>query len=126
MKHYNGGLQAHLFGGDFLAFLLVLSMFKVLLLQGGLHISLSLNLIDSSKHKVHLFQSLALGLLQEEGDEDTHASAEASEHDESLPSNGVDGAGSDLRDDEVEEPLSGSSEADTIRAKTSGEDLYAN
>lgn len=89
-------------------------MFKVLLLQSRFHISLSLYFIDSPKHKVHLLQGLPLGLLQEEGDEKAHASAEASEHDESLPADGVDGTRCDLGNDEVEEPLGGSSEADTI------------
>lgn len=63
----------------------MLRMLKVILVQSRLHISPSLSFINGAKDKIHLFQGLPLGLLDEEGDENTHASAEATEHDECLP-----------------------------------------
>jgi len=46
--------------------------------------------------------------------EDREASGEDSEHQERPPANVADGFGSDLRDDEVEQPLRRSSKTDTI------------
>lgn len=89
-------------------------MLKVALVQSGLHVGLSHFLIHGTKHKVHLFQSLSFSFLKEDSDEDTHASAEASEHDECLPANRVDGTRSNLSDNEVEQPLGGSSKTHAI------------
>lgn len=101
-------------------------MLEVVLLQGRLHVGLSLYLIDSTEDKVHLLQGLSLGLLEEESNECTHSSTEATEHDEGPPADRVDGTWGDLSDDEIEKPLSRSSKTDTIRSETSGENLNMN
>lgn len=89
-------------------------MLNAILVQGRLHVSLSLYLINSTEYKVHLLECLSFGFLEEDSHEYTHASAEGSEHDECFPAHGVDGTRSDFGDDEIEEPLSGGSEPNTI------------
>lgn len=101
----------------------MLRMHRFILLQGALHVSASLFLINGSENKIHLFQGPALGFLQEYNDKHTHGQTEDAKHEECPPANCINGPGSDLCNDEIKEPLSACSEADTIRTKTGREDL---
>lgn len=101
----------------------MLLMHNLSLLQGVFDISTSLLLINSTENEVHLFQGPALGLFEEHDDEDTHGKAEDAKHEEGFPANLIDSARGNLGDDEVEQPLCGGSETDTVGAKTSWEDL---
>jgi hypothetical protein len=93
------------------------------LVQGVLDIGTSLLLIDSTEDEIHLLEGAALGLFEENDHKDAHGEAEDAEHEESSPANLVDGARGDFGDDEVEQPLGGCTEADTIGTETSWEDL---
>lgn len=68
----------------------------------------------ASEQHVDLFERHLLGLRDEEEDEDSVREAEDAEHDEGFPPDVVDGFRGDFRDDEVEEPLRGCGETDTI------------
>lgn len=103
--------------------LFMLFMHNLSLLQGVLHISTSLQLIDSTENEIHILQGPALSLFEEYDDKDTHGKAEDAKHEESLPANLIDSTRGDLSDDKVEQPLRGGTETDTVRAKTSWEDL---
>lgn len=92
----------------------MLRMGSLTLVESVLNVSLSLGLIDGTKENIHVLQSSAFGLLQEDGDKDSHGSAEDTEHEESPPANMVHSPGSDLRNDEVEQPLGCGSHADTV------------
>ena len=92
----------------------MLRMLNIVLVQSVLHIGTTLFLSNGTKDEVHLFQGPALGFFHENNDKDSISSAEDAEHDEGLPANAVDSTGSDLGDDEVEQPLSSSSETDTV------------
>lgn len=101
----------------------MLFMHNLSLLQGVFHISTSLLLINSTENEIHLLQGSAFGLFEEYDDEDTHGKAEDAKHEESLPANLIDSTRGNLSDDEVEQPLCGGTETDTVGAKTSWEDL---
>lgn len=92
----------------------MLGMLNVVFVQSVLHIRTTLFLSNGTEDKVHLFQGPALGFFHEKSDKDSISSAEDAEHDEGLPANAVDSTGSDLGNDKVEQPLSGSSETDTV------------
>ena len=104
----------------------MLCMLELGLVQSVLHIRTTLLLSNGTKDQIHFLQGPALGFLNEEGDKDSISSAEDAEHDEGLPANAMDGARGDLGNNEVEQPLSGSSETDTVRAKASRENLKTN
>lgn len=78
---------------------------------------------DSTEDDVHLLERLALGLGDQQR-EGTHTSdVDGGEHDEELPAElGYQGWG-DLGDDEVEQPLGGRSEGETVVASAVGEDV---
>jgi len=79
--------------------------------------------LHSPEQDLHVLEGSALGLLNEEVDKDEVSSAEDAEHQEDLPADVVDGAGCHVGDSEVEEPLRGGGESDTVRSQTGGEDL---
>lgn len=101
----------------------ILFMHNLSLLQGVFDISESLLLINSTENEVHLLQGPALCLFEEYDDEDTHGKAEDAKHEEGFPAYLIDSAGGNLSDDEVEQPLRGGSEPDTVGAQTSWENL---
>lgn len=98
-------------------------MHNLSLLQSVLDISTSLLLINSAEDEIHLLEGAALGLFEEYNHKDAHGKTEDTEHEEGSPADLVDGARSDLGNDEVEQPLGGCTEADTIGTETSWEDL---
>lgn len=101
----------------------MLFMHNLSLLQGVFHISASLLLINSTEDEIHFLQGPAFGLFEEYDDEGTHGKAEDAKHKESFPANLIDSTRGNFRNDEVEQPLCGGTEADTVGAKTSWEDL---
>jgi hypothetical protein len=98
-------------------------MHNLSLLQSVFDISTSLLLINGTEDEIHLLEGAALGLFEEYNHKDAHGETEDAEHEESSPANLVDGARSHLGNDEVEQPLGGCTEADTIGTETSWEDL---
>ena len=80
----------------------------------ALDILLSLLWRRTPKQHVDLFERHLLGLWDEEEDEDSVRKTEDAKHDEGFPPDVVDGFRRDFRDDEVEEPLCGCGEADTV------------
>lgn len=92
----------------------MLCMLKLVLVQSVLHIRTTLFLSNGTEDQIHVLQGPALGFFHEESDKDSIGSAEDAEHDEGLPANAVDGTRSNFSNDEVEQPLSGSSETDTV------------
>jgi len=93
------------------------------LVQDMLDVGAPLLLVDHAKQHINLLQTAALGLLHEEENEDAHGQTEDAEHEEGAPADVVHGGGGHLGDDEVEEPLRGSAEADAVGAEAGREDL---
>lgn len=106
-----------------LQMLTMLRLRNMRLVKHLLHICRSLRLIHTSKQDIHILQTSALGLLDEESYEYAHGETEDAEHEECAPADVVDGIWGDFRDDEVEEPLGCSGEADAVCAETGWEDL---
>jgi len=101
----------------------LISTHNDLLMQDLLHVRTTLSLLDGTEQDIHVLKLEALGLLDEEEDEGAHAEAEDAEHDEGAVADVVHGAGRDLGDAEVEEPLGGGAHADAVGAQPRGEDL---
>jgi hypothetical protein len=93
------------------------------LLQDLLDIGTTLSLVDGPEQDVHVLQTAALRFLDEEQHEHSHGQAEDAKHEKGSPSDVVDRAGGDFRDDEVEEPLRSRSGADTVRSEAGRKDL---
>lgn len=85
----------------------------------SLDIRRTLGRVNSAEQNVHILKGLALCLPNEEEGEDAVCEAEDAEHDEGLPAKVVDGVRCEFRDNEVEEPLGGRGQADSIGSETS-------
>jgi len=88
-----------------------------------LHISSTHISIHSPEKDLHILESPAFGLLDEEVDKDKVGSAEDAKHEEDAPANVVDGAGCHVGDGEIEEPLGGGCHTHTVGSETRWEDL---
>lgn len=78
----------------------------IFLSNGQLHIFSSLLGRHGSEKNIHLFQTAACSVFQEDENESAHGRAKDAKHDESAPADAVDGRGGDLCDDEIKKPLS--------------------
>ena len=77
----------------------------IFLSNGQLHILSSLLGRHGSEKNIHLFQTAARSVFQEDENESAHGRAKDAKHDESAPADAVDGRGCDLCDDEIKKPL---------------------
>lgn len=105
------------------AILRILILLHKTLVHHGLNISTALVLIDTAKQDIHFLQTLPRRLLNKEERPEPHTKGEAPEHNERLPSNIRYRTWRKLRNTEVKQPLRSSTQTDTVRAETGGENL---
>jgi len=85
-------------------------------MQHTLYISSTNLRLHSAEQDLHILERAALGLLNKEPDKDEVGSTEDAEHEENSPADVVDGAWGHVCDGEVEEPLSGCCQTNTVGA----------
>src|SRR5205085_972124 len=89
----------------------------------GLVMSVMLQTPYRAKHHLHLFQTLAPRLLEQQPRIDDDGEIENGKHEKCAPANASDGVRRDLRHNEVEEPLAGGAGRDADLADARREDL---
>lgn len=78
---------------------------------------------DRTEDDVHLLERLALGLGDQQRKGAHTEDIDGREHDEQLPAELGDQRGRDLGDDEIEQPLGGGGEGETVVTSAVGEDV---